>query len=120
MFVPGVKERELMWQSLGQSCSLGAATNQFCAFCHATQNPWASAFSFAKNWVFCNYNAPFSSTPPCFFVKDTLKVSIMLISFLKFSMLLKENDPIKCQGTLKMNTILEFKYVLCLNYLDTL
>ena len=33
-------------------------------------------------------------------------------------MLLKENDPTKCQGTLKMNAILEFEYVLGLNYLD--
>lgn len=44
----------------------------------------------------------------------------MLISFLKFSMLLKENDPIKCQGILKMNAIWQFKYILCLNYLDSL
>lgn len=44
----------------------------------------------------------------------------MLISFVKFSMLLKENDPMKCQGILKMNATLEFKYVQCLKYLDTL
>lgn len=43
----------------------------------------------------------------------------MITSFWKLSLLLKENDPTKCQGILKINTILEFKYVLCLNYLDT-
>lgn len=44
-------------------------------------------------------------------MKDTLKVINILISFLEFSMLLKGNNPIKCQGSLKMNAILEFKDV---------
>lgn len=38
---------------------------------------------------------------------------------LKFQYALKVNDPIKCQDILKMDGILEFKYVLFLNYSDS-
>lgn len=44
----------------------------------------------------------------------------MLISFGNFSLILKEKDPFKCQGIFKTNTILKFKYLPCLNYLDTI
>ena len=51
--------------------------------------------------------------------KDTYRGYHRNHLLLKFQYALKVNDPIKCQDILKMDGILEFKYVIFLNYSDS-